>query len=86
MVALDLPTSWQLAVDHSEDFTARMAEAINGVFLHMLAAIARRDYEDRRRRQAQGIKRAKAYGVYAGRPEDTRQNDAIRSTLRAGQS
>jgi len=86
VVALDLPTSWQLAVAHSDDFTARMAEAINGMLLDMLAAIARKDYEDRRRRQAQGIEKAKADGVYAGRPEDTKRNAAILSMLRSGQS
>lgn len=86
VVALDLPTSWQLAVAHSNDFTVRMAEAINGMLLDMLAAIARKDYEDRRRRQAQGIAAAKANGVYAGRPEDTKRNAAIQAMLRSGQS
>lgn len=86
VVALDLPTSWQLAVAQSDDFTGRMAEAINGMLLDMLAAIARKDYEDRRRRQAQGIETAKANGAYAGRPENTKRNAAILSMLRAGQS
>ena len=86
VVALDLPTSWQLATAHSDDFNARIAEAINGMLLDMLAAIARKDYEDRRRRQAQGIEKAKAKGLYAGRPEDTKRNDAIISMLRSGQS
>lgn len=86
VVALDLPTSWQLAASHSDDFTARMAEAINGMLLDMLAAIARKDYEDRRRRQAQGIETAKARGAYRGRPEDTKKNEAILTMLRGGQS
>lgn len=93
VVALDLPTSWQLAKAHSDDFTARMAEAINGMLLDMLAAIARKDYEDRRRRQAQGIASNKG-GVsdktgrpkYAGRPEDTKRNASIMKMLRDGQS
>ncbi|MBK1795107.1 recombinase family protein [Devosia sp. WQ 349] len=86
VVALDLPTSWQLAATHSDDFTARMVEAINGMLLDMLAAIARKDYEDRRRRQAQGIEKAKVKGSYRGRPEDTQRNEAILSMLRSGQS
>lgn len=86
VVALDLPTSWQLATLNADDFTARMAEAINGMLLDMLAAIARKDYEDRRRRQAQGIEKAKAKGAYAGRPEDTERNAAILAMLRSGQS
>lgn len=86
VVALDLPTSWQLATAHSDDFTARMAEAIKGMLLDMLAAIARKDYEDRRRRQAQGIASAKAEGSYKGRPENTKRNEAILKMLRSGQS
>lgn len=86
VVALDLPTSWQLASAGSDDFTARMAEAINGMLLDMLAAIARKDYEDRRRRQAQGIAKAKDEGKYAGRPEDAERNAAILSMLKAKQS
>lgn len=86
VVALDLPTSWQLANTGSDDFTARMAEAINGMLLDMLAAIARKDYEDRRRRQAQGIAKAKDEGKYAGRPEDLQRNAAIMAMLASGQS
>ena len=58
VVALDLPTSWQLA-NRGDDITARMLEALNSMMLDMLAAIARKDYEDRRRRTAQGIAKAK---------------------------
>lgn len=86
VVALDLPTSWQLATSGADDFTGRMADAINGMMLDMLAAIARKDYEDRRRRQAQGIAKAKGEGKYSGRPEDTRRNAAILAMLRSGQS
>jgi DNA invertase Pin-like site-specific DNA recombinase len=69
-VALDLPTSWQLAAP-GDEFTARMFAALNAMMLDMLAAVARKDYEDRRRRQAQGVAKAKAAGAYRGRPEDT---------------
>ncbi|NNU59091.1 recombinase family protein [Ochrobactrum soli] len=86
VVALDLPTSWQLISTGCDDFTSRMAEAINGMLLDMLAAIARKDYEDRRRRQAQGIAKAKNDGKYAGRPENLKKNEAIIGMLRAGQS
>lgn len=86
VVALDLPTSWQLASTGADEFTSRMAEAVNGMLLDMLAAIARKDYEDRRRRQAQGIAKAKEGGKYAGRAEDTKRNAAIIAMLRAGQS
>ena len=35
--------------------------------LDMLAAIARKDYQDRRRRQAEGITKAKQQGKFKGR-------------------
>ena len=76
VVALDLPTSWMMATANSDDFTGRMFEAVNGMMLDVLAAVARKDYEDRRRRQAQGQARAKAEGRYKGRPEDVRRNPA----------
>lgn len=85
VVALDLPTSYQLA-SAGDDFSSRMLDAINGMMLDMLAAIARKDYEDRRRRQAQGIATAKADGVYKGRPEDAQRNAEIVRMLREGKS
>ncbi|QSZ59515.1 recombinase family protein [Rhizobium sp. ZX09] len=86
VVALDLPTSWMLADGDKDDIQSRMLDAINGMMLDMLAAIARKDYEDRRRRQAQGIAKAKEDGLYRGRPEDTERNAAIRKMLASGMS
>jgi DNA invertase Pin-like site-specific DNA recombinase len=85
IVALDVPTSWQLAAP-GDEFTARMFAALNAMILDMLAAVARKDYEDRRRRQAQGIVKAKAAGAYRGRPEDTARNAGIAGMLRSGMS
>jgi DNA invertase Pin-like site-specific DNA recombinase len=86
VVALDLPTSWMMATKNADEFTARMFEAINGMLLDMLAAVARKDYDDRRRRQAQGQAKAKAEGRYKGRPEDTKRNNGIAAMLRSKQS
>lgn len=86
VVALDLPTSWTMATGKVDDFTTRMFEAINGMLLDMLAAVARKDYEDRRRRQMQGQAKAKADGKYVGRPENTKRNAKIAAMLRAGAS
>jgi DNA invertase Pin-like site-specific DNA recombinase len=85
VVAVDLPTSWQLAAP-GDEFTARMFAALNAMMLDMLAAVARKDYEDRRRRQAQGQARAKLEGKYRGRPEDTDRNAGIAGMLRSGMS
>jgi DNA invertase Pin-like site-specific DNA recombinase len=56
------------------------------MLLDMLAAIARKDYDDRRRRQAQGIEKAKASGLYRGRPENAERNAAIVKMLTNGTS
>jgi DNA invertase Pin-like site-specific DNA recombinase len=86
VVALDLPTSWVMATNNADEFTSRMFEAINGMLLDMLAAVARKDYDDRRRRQAQGIAKMKAEGKPTGRPEDTERNARIAQLLRDGVS
>jgi DNA invertase Pin-like site-specific DNA recombinase len=86
VVALDLPTSWMMATNAGDEFTGRMFEAINGMLLDMLAAVARKDYVDRRRRQAQGQAKAKAEGRYKGRPEDVERNAAIGRMLASKQS
>src|SRR5947209_2914501 len=83
VVALDLPTSWLLAAP-ADEFTARMFAAVNGMMLDVLAAVARKDYEDRRRRQAQGKAKAKAEGKYKGRAENTARNNGIASMLKKG--
>jgi DNA invertase Pin-like site-specific DNA recombinase len=56
------------------------------MMLDMVAAVARKDYDDRRRRQSQGIAKARAAGAYRGRPEDTNRNAGIAGMLRSGMS
>jgi DNA invertase Pin-like site-specific DNA recombinase len=85
VVALDLPTSWMMAAK-ADEFTTRMFDAISSMLLDMLAAVARKDYEDRRRRQAQGQAKAKAEGLYKGRAEDVERNAAIGRMIAAKQS
>tara|TARA_R110002126_G_scaffold47687_3_gene133497 strand:+ start:1872 stop:2507 length:636 start_codon:yes stop_codon:yes gene_type:complete len=80
VVSLDLPTSHQFAVVNDE-FTGRMLSAINDLMLDMLAAIARKDYEDRRRRQKEGIVKAKFEGRYRGRPRDLDLHKKIEGML-----
>lgn len=86
VVALDLPTSWAMADPKTDEFTVRMFDAINAMMLDMLAAVARKDYEDRRRRQVQGQAKAKAEGRYKGRPTNIKRNDGIAAMLKAGMS
>jgi len=86
VVALDLPSSWMGLAAPADDFTGRMLSALNSMMLDMLAAISRKDYDDRRRRAAQGIARARAEGRYKGRPENTDRNAGIAAQLRGGAS
>lgn len=86
VVALDLPTSWTFLSNSTDDFTGRLFEGINSMMLDMLAAISRKDYEDRRRRQQQGIEKAKEKGLYRGRPENKDKNTAILGMLSDGYS
>lgn len=85
IVALDLPTSWSLAAP-ADEFTGRMFAAVNNMMLDVLAAVARKDYEDRRRRQSEGTARAKAAGLYKGRPENKARNAAIAKMLSDGRT
>lgn len=84
VVAIDLPTSHAAMTAHQgDDFTARMLDAVNRMMLDVLAAVARKDYEDRRRRQRQGIERAKEEGKFKGRPRDEALRARITGLLRA---
>jgi DNA invertase Pin-like site-specific DNA recombinase len=80
-VALDLPTSWMMANAKADAFTARMFDVINGMMLDMLAAVARKDYEDRAPpASGPGPSEVK------GRREDTARNAGIAAMLKAGSS
>ncbi|RVD75977.1 recombinase family protein [Pseudomonas koreensis] len=84
IVALDLPTSHQGMQDtKGDEFTGRMLGAINSMLVEMMAAIARKDYEQRRERQAQGIEKAKAAGKYQGRPVDEDLHKRVSELLSA---
>ncbi|HEI6975259.1 TPA: recombinase family protein [Yersinia enterocolitica] len=85
VVSLDLPTSHQL-LNVQDEFTARMFEAMNSMMLDMLAAISRKDYEDRRRRQKQGIQKARSENRYKGRPIDQELHRRIAELLSDGKS
>lgn len=84
IVALDLPTSHlAMRTNHNDEFTSRMLAAINNMMVEMMAAIARKDYQQRRERQAQGIAKAKQGGVYKGRPADEDLHKRVRELLAA---
>jgi DNA invertase Pin-like site-specific DNA recombinase len=86
IVALDLPTSWMGAGANLDEATQGLLDAVNRMLLDMLAVVARKDYTDRRRRQAQGIEKAKTQGLYKGRKADTERHAAIADMLSRGMS
>lgn len=85
IVSLDLPTSHQF-IEHNDEFTNRMLTAINDLMLDMLAAIARKDYQDRRRRQTEGIVKAKTQGLYKGRRENAELHKKVKLLLSENKS
>jgi DNA invertase Pin-like site-specific DNA recombinase len=89
VVSLDLPTSY-MALEPvkkgMEDFTRAVLTAVNNMMLDMLVAVARKDYEDRRRRQAEGIAKAKAAGAFKGRQINHALHGRIEQCLMSGMS
>ena len=75
-----------MAKVNGDEFTTRMFDALNAMMLDMLAAVARKDYEDRRHRQAQGQAKAKAEGRYKSYPENVARNVAMAGMLQSGMS
>lgn len=93
VVSIDLPTSHGLMVDltatpkdDKEAFNQAMLKAINGMLMDMLGAMSRKDYNDRRHRQQQGIDKAQAEGKFKGRQPNLDRHALIRKLLAAGMS
>ncbi|WP_027921732.1 recombinase family protein [Pseudomonas sp. URMO17WK12:I12] len=88
VVSLNLSTSHAVLkpTEGMDDFTKGMISAVNGMLLDMLAVVARKDYIDRRRRQAEGIEKAKQEGTYKGRQVDTELRNRIATLLKDGKS
>ncbi len=87
ILSKELSTSYiALQSENNTEFISSILQAINSTLLDMLAAIAKKDYEDRKYRQQQGIARAKAEGKYLGRPIDQEKRKIIASLLKSGGS
>jgi anti-repressor protein len=65
-------------------FTSRVLSAINDMLLDTLAAVARKDYEDRRKSQNEGISKAKAQGAFKRRGIDKEKHTRILALLDKG--
>lgn len=84
VVAMDLPTSWLGLGQTGDEVTAALLDAVNRMLLDMLAAFSRKDYEDRKRRQAQGIAKAKEEGRFKGRGVNVARHELIATMLEKG--
>lgn len=73
-------------VDDSQGVTRIVLEAVQNMLLKVALQSARDDYEDRRRRQKEGIELAKKAGKYKGRPEDKTRNQLIIELRSAGRT
>ena len=89
VVSIDLPTSWlalKAAPESEDSITAGILKAINAMLIDLLALQANKDYQDRRRRQAEGIEKAKTAGLYKGRQADEKRHALIAEMLDKGMS
>lgn len=80
IVSLDVPTTWQaLAPRASTDtITTAILDAINTMLIELMTTMARKDFEDRRRRQRQGIEAAqKIAGKYIGRRPNLDKHEKV---------
>ena len=84
IVAVDLPTSWQLLNETASELTSGILRAVNAMLIDILATMARVDYETRLMRQRQGIERAKAEGLYRGSQKDAAARETVREMLGQG--
>ena len=85
IISMDLPTSHAFA-NIDDEFQKWVLSAVNSMMLDILAATARKDYTDRRRRQADGVLKAKDEGKHKGRPENVELHKKIQSLLDVGKS
>ncbi len=88
VVSLDLPTSHRFMqgeqANIDQGFDVSLQNAINSMLLDILAAIARKDYEDRRRRQKQGQDKARQEGRVLGRRANYEVYEQLNELLDAG--
>ena len=66
------------------DLTSGILRAVNAMLIDILATMARQDYETRRKRQQQGIERAKSEGIYIGREKNQEAREIVREMLEQG--
>ena len=84
IVVVDQPMTHAILNDTIE--SSMISKVLTEFMIDLAAAMARDDYETRRKRQAQGIEKAKALGKYQGRQPDFELRQNIRLLLDEGKS
>lgn len=91
VVAVDLPVTHAVLKPATEGLEAWIQKAIAQMLVEFMAAFSRKDYEQRRQRQAQGIEEAKRAGRLQPRKPDykryariieARKSNSIRDTAK----
>lgn len=84
IVVIDQPMTHSALTEIRDD--SMISRVLTEFMIDLAAAMARDDYETRRRRQAQGIEKAKALGKYQGRKPNYQLRNNIALLLEEGKS
>lgn len=84
IVVLDQPTTHRVFSECEAE--SSIGKVLSEFMLNLAAAMAHDEYETRKKRQAQGIKKAKENNVYLGRKPDKKKWSIISSMLKDGKS
>ncbi|ANN29697.1 resolvase [Vibrio vulnificus] len=85
IVVLDQPMT-HAVLTHTDQQTSMISRVLTEFMVDLAAAMARDDYETRKKRQAQGIEKAKALGKYQGRKPNVKLRENIQLLLAEGKS
>ncbi|MCG9661136.1 recombinase family protein [Vibrio mediterranei] len=86
IVVLDQPMTHSVLSHHSDSSVSMISKVLTEFMIDLAAAMARDDYETRRKRQAQGIEKAKALGKYQGRKPNHQLRENIAMLLDEGKT
>ncbi len=81
IVAVDLPITHVFGGNDASGISDTIIKLITDLLIDVFALMARDDYETRRKRQAQGIAKAKSEGKYKGRAPNHELREKIKIML-----
>ncbi|MDI2111736.1 recombinase family protein [Commensalibacter nepenthis] len=87
IVSLDIPTSWQALdknITNNDPIAKAILNAVNNMFIDLMAAMSRKDWITRKERQRQGIERGIKNGKYKGKQPDLERHQQVISLKKRG--